>query len=484
MGHPAFLLFCSTMLKQRLPSAIDRVLRATERLSLGWKIYLSLTIILIPVFVLTLFVQTQLTSPLLEDEVRLIGTSACRSLASDIIAFHLLGKPDQLEARLIEVTWQQPSVVRLDVLVPNPAPTGNDPAPRKIIASSVVEETPADLSALPVSDTPQVELKREFGHGYWEIVYPIREHKKILGHIHAQVSLQLVHQVVGIFTKISFLGNLLAIFLLIGLLSYYLRHLIENERRLERAELKNVELIEQLHEIRRQLFLNEKLAIMGQMTASFAHEVGTPLNSMSGHLQLLREEVPEASKQSRIDVINSQVVRIEQIVKDFLASTHMPARQTELVDVKDLIQRIQKLVSPRIAAVGAEVHVDIAECLQPIRVVPTDIEQVLLNLTNNAIDALEKGTADRRLIFQARQTGTDGRPILEILVCDTGEGIPPENIKQVLKPFFTTKAPGEGTGLGLTISQRLLKKYGGRVELESALGKGTTITVSIPYGMV
>jgi two-component system NtrC family sensor kinase len=173
-------------------------------------------------------------------------------------------------------------------------------------------------------------------------------------------------------------------------------------------------------------------------------------------------------------------VRIEEIVKDFLASTHMPARQRQLVDVKDVVQRIAKLLAPRTAKLGARVELNVADDLPPIRMVPTDLEQVLLNLANNAVDALEHSPNGRLLAFGVTTSGSD-RKHLEIRVQDTGEGIPPQNIKQVLKPFFTTKAPGQGTGLGLTISQRLLKKYGGKLELDSVLGKGTTITVSIPY---
>ncbi|MEW6056134.1 MAG: ATP-binding protein [Bdellovibrionota bacterium] len=440
-----------------------------------WKIYLSLTGILLPVFALTILVQTIVTRPLLEEEVRQIGTSVCRSLSTDIVAFRLLTQPNQLERRLIEMSWLQPSVVRLDVLV-------REKDFYKVVASSVTDDPTIEVTTLDLDEAPKIELKEDSDRRFWAIFYPIKERKKVLGYVHAEVSLQLVDQVVGIFSKLAFLGAFLAIALLIGLLSYYLRRMIENERKLRRAESENVELTEQLHETQRQLFLNEKLAIMGQLTASFAHEIGTPLNSVSGHLQLLQSEVKSEGSRGRLDIINSQVSRIEGIVKDFLASTHTPARQRQLVDVLSLIERITKLVAPRIATIRAEVKIVTLDGLQPIRIVPTDLEQVLLNLTNNAIDALEKSPNSRRLQYHA-QTSKDAasRQILEITVEDTGEGIAPTELKQVLKPFYTTKAPGQGTGLGLTISQRLIKKYGGRLELDSVLGKGTVIKVSIPY---
>lgn len=462
---------------------VEKVQKTLQKLSLRWKIYLSLAAILLPVFSLTIFVQTQVTSPLLEEEVRQIGTSVCRSLATDIVAAKLLAKPEQLEARLIEMTWLQPSITRLDVIV-------KDGETFKLLATNVVEDQPFDFSTMKLEDTPHTELKHDNGLGSWEINYPVKDkdHRRTIAYIHSEISLQLVRQVVGIFSKIAFMGALLAIGLLIGLLSYYLRRMIENEWLLRKAESENVELTEQLHETQRQLFLNEKLAIMGQLTASFAHEIGTPLNSLSGHLQLLQDEMrtPSPSEDEkralgRLDVINSQVTRIEGIVKEFLASTHTPPQQRQLVDVADLVKRITTLVAPRISSLKTTIKIDIPENLEPLRVVPSDLEQVLLNLTNNAMDALEASQNSRELVYQARCIEDGAKKSLELLVRDTGEGIAPESMKRVLKPFFTTKAPGQGTGLGLTISQRLIKKYGGRLELDSSLGKGTTIKVNIPY---
>lgn len=480
MRCPAFFMLRSFLNMIAIPrffsKFFQRLARAANQLSLGWKIYLSLAAILLPVFTLTIFVQTQVTSPLLEEEVRQIGTSVCRSLATDIVASHLLSKPDQLEARLIEITWLQPSIVRLDVIT-------RENQTYKLVATNVVEDTPFDFSTLNLEDSPRTELRRDSNRGYWEIIFPVRDkdHRHTIAYIHAEASLQLVHQVVGIFSKVAFLGAILAIGLLIGLLSYYLRRMIGNERRLRKAEIENLELTQQLQETQRRLFLNEKLAIMGQLTASFAHEIGTPLNSLSGHLQLLRDELTEKNPQSRIDIINSQVTRIEGIVKDFLASTHTPPQQRQLVDIATLVGRITKLVAPRIASLRADVRIEIADNLEPLRAVPTDLEQVLLNLTNNAIDALEASSNPRELVYEARRVHDGKKKTLELLVRDTGSGIAPEAMKQVLKPFFTTKAPGQGTGLGMSISQRLIKKYGGKLELDSTLGKGTTIKVSLPY---
>src|SRR4029077_10301588 len=111
---------------------------------------------------------------------------------------------------------------------------------------------------------------------------------------------------------------------LIFALSYFLRRTIENDRRLKEAESENLQLTHQLHEAQRRLMVSEKLAVMGQLTASFAHEIGTPLNAVGGHLQLLREDLlpVESSERKnlteRLEIVNGQVKKIEEIVKAFL----------------------------------------------------------------------------------------------------------------------------------------------------------------------
>jgi signal transduction histidine kinase len=122
----------------------------------------------------------------------------------------------------------------------------------------------------------------------------------------------------------------------------------------------------------------------------------------------------------------------------------------------------------------------------PVRVVPLDIEQILLNLVNNSLDSLkaknearERGKQALELSTQIDQRG--GKPWAVVSVYDTGEGIRKGDLSNVLKPFFTTKRPGEGTGLGLTICQQLARKYGGVLEIDSKEGGWTRVTLRLPY---
>ncbi len=449
-------------------------LKRFSKLSLGWKIYLSLTVILVPVLSLTLFIQTSLTRPLLEEEVRQIGTSVCKSIATEIGVYKLMQNAKQLESRLIETTWLQPSIVRLDVFIKD-----EDTGKLSLFANNITGDSLPNLEDLPLDENVHTLLRTEDERKHWQIIQPIKDKKKVIGYMYAEVSLQLVDQIVHTFSRIASMGVLLSLGLLVLILSYYLRKMIENERKLKIVEI-------QLDEAHSQLFLNEKLDIMGQLTASFAHEIGTPLNSVSGHLQLLKDESKDGTTQNRIEIISSQVQRIAGIVKDFLASTHNPPRQTQLVDVSAIIQRILKLVSPRIQKNKIILNLNIAQNLPSIRIVPEDLEQVLLNLINNSLDALEEQMAKSRensenylSINVVVATHNENR-FINIEIKDNGLGITPDNLKKVMKPFFTTKAPGQGTGLGLNICQQIIKKYTGKLDIDSSLGKGTKVTVEMP----
>lgn len=452
-------------------------------LSLGTKIYLSLFSILVPIFALTVFVQVQSTAPLLEEEVRQLGLSVCRSLTSDILSQNLLSKPDKLEAKLIETTWQQPSIVHLSVLTKELDKDSKETM--KQIASNIDTETVPDVSMFDfTTDLAQTSIISEDNNSYWQINFPItnKNKSKIIAYIHAQVSLEIVKHFTGIVSQITTIGAVISIALLLWLLSNYLKKTIENERKLRQAESQNIQLTNQLHEAQQQVFLNEKLAVMGQLTASFAHEIGTPLNSLSGHLQLLKDEVKNDDSQKRIGIINSQVTRIEKTVKEFLASTHAPTSNKQLVDVKELIEKIILLIQPRLQNAKINVKFIPHENIKSIRIAPSDLEQVLINLVNNAVDSLVDSNQQNKVLefilcTKKTQKGMD----LQLTVADNGKGIAKEDLKNVTKAFYTTKAPGKGTGLGLAICQRLIKKYGGRLELDSVLGKGTQVKVSIPY---
>ncbi|RYZ94099.1 MAG: HAMP domain-containing histidine kinase, partial [Proteobacteria bacterium] len=332
----------------------------------------------------------------------------------------------------------------------------------------------------------------EDGTGYWEVWAPIRPKKgPALGAVRMEVSLQAAASLGNAVWKIMAVAGLATITCLILVLSYFLRRTIQNDRKLRLTENENVNLSAQLRDAERQLVMKEKLAVMGQLTASFAHEIGTPLNAMGGHLDLLRGDlVKEGAKESwmrRLDILRDQLQKIENIVKGFLQSTAKPVTQFQLLDLNKVMDKTLQIVSPRLDAMGVRLDKSLDNRLGPVRAVPLDVEQVLLNLLNNSLDSLQSkrrampAHASRLEVFSRyRREGL--AEWVELGVLDTGTGIPRKDLERVFEPFYTTKAVGEGTGLGLTICREILEKYQGRLEIESKEGAWTKVTLRMPYG--
>ncbi len=362
--------------------------------------------------------------------------------------------------------------------------------------ASTVEEPPgtAPLTIPWVETTSAEYFVNELDEPGWKIFVPIvrktkdpKSTRRILGIVHVDVSLKLVAVMVGILWTTTALAAAISMVLLFLVLSYFLRKTISNDRRLRVAEDQNLQLSAQLHETERQLMNTEKLAAMGQLTASFAHEVGTPLNAIGGHLQLLKEEVQATPRLSeRFEIVEGQLNKIEKIVKGFLQSTAKPVSQKQLVDPMHVIEQTLRIVRPRTETLDVEVRRDFNRSMGPIRIVPLDLEQMLLNLVNNSLDSMkykaERNPKDQKILeLSTRVTEIAGREWAVIAVFDTGEGIGKADLAKVLKPFYTTKRPGEGTGLGLTICQELAHKYGGVLEVDSKQAQWTRVTIRLPY---
>src|SRR6185312_8711593 len=180
--------------------------------------------------------------------------------------------------------------------------------------------------------------------------------------VHVVISTKLVGRFAKTLWKTTVMAAVFSMFALILGLGYFLRKTIQNDRKLRKAESQNLQLTAQLHETERQLMNTEKFAVMGQLTASFAHEIGTPLTAIGGHLQLLTDELSpkvdlsEAPKQmERVEIINGQLQKIEGIVKSFLQSTAKPPSQRQLVDLSQIADKTLRIVKPRMDNLGIEV---------------------------------------------------------------------------------------------------------------------------------
>jgi len=239
---------------------------------------------------------------------------------------------------------------------------------------------------------------------------------------------------------------------------------------------------EALFESQRQLGQSEKLAAVGQVTAAMAHQIGTPLNSISGYIQLILQDGNLQSKdRDRLQIIESQLDRLADSVKNLLSFTRQPKPQLKSLDINGMLEELIRLSEPGLLARKVKPSMHLSPDLPPILGDPTHLQTLFLNLITNALDAMPQGgvlTIKTRQVPSPCSSEDGGR--LEISVTDTGIGITEESKKRIFDPFFTTKKMGEGTGLGLAICEKIIKEHSGSIEVESEVGKGSTFLISIP----
>jgi two-component system NtrC family sensor kinase len=236
---------------------------------------------------------------------------------------------------------------------------------------------------------------------------------------------------------------------------------------------------EQLFELGRRLSHAERLSVSGRIMAQVAHEIGTPLHSVAGHLELLRKELPAdlltEETVRRLGIIETQLARVSEIITQLLDLTRRSAGDPGPVDVSRLVREAVELVRPGMAAAGLGFRVSQATELPRVHGHAGQLQQVILNLLTNAMDATPpRGTVE----VQTRAVSERGEVVIEVR--DSGQGIAPAHRKQIFEPFFSTKAPGRGSGLGLFISSQIVHDHRGRIEVESEPDRGSTFRVVLP----
>jgi len=252
----------------------------------------------------------------------------------------------------------------------------------------------------------------------------------------------------------------------------------ELARRNEELKLLN----KALFESQRQLSQSEKLAALGQVTAMMAHQIGTPLNSISGYIQLLLQDgTLQPPDRDRLKIIESQLDRLADSVRNLLSSTSQPKRRLKLLNVGELLEELFRLSEPWFHARNVKLFSSLSIELPSVLGDSVHLQTVFLNLITNALDAMPHGGS---LTVKAQQisspTFSENGKWLEISMTDTGIGIPEESKKKIFDPFFTTKRMGDGTGLGLSICEKIVRDHSGRLDVKSEVGKGSTFFVFLP----
>lgn len=235
-----------------------------------------------------------------------------------------------------------------------------------------------------------------------------------------------------------------------------------------------------------QLIKAEKLSAIGQLVAGVAHEVNNPLTSISGYTQLMLRDasLPSGVRQD-LQHINTQAERAARIVQNLLmfAREHKPQRT--LIDINQVLQSTLTLRAYQLRVDNITVVTDFAPNLPQTVADPHQLQQVFLNLINNAHQAMTehggKGTLTLRTSVERRVGEGGGKEsYIRVAVSDTGVGIPSRNLSRIFDPFFTTKPIGQGTGLGLSICFGIIQEHRGRIWAESEVGVGTTMYVELP----
>lgn len=248
----------------------------------------------------------------------------------------------------------------------------------------------------------------------------------------------------------------------------------------------------QLVQAKDQLNRSERLAAVGQLVASVAHEVGTPLHSIAWHVQALAEEpgaTPEMRK--RVAIIDDQLTRVVRIIQDLLSSTRPRQPEPQWLPVEEVVSPSATLMEPAFHEKGIALTVDIPKDLPMVWADREKIHQVLVNVLANALAATPaqgkvtvmagSREASSAELDRGRLVADGMSPlVITIVVQDTGCGMPEEDVQKAFEPFFTTKAVGKGTGLGLFLSRESVVAHGGSLAMTSEIGRGTALTMTLP----
>lgn len=235
----------------------------------------------------------------------------------------------------------------------------------------------------------------------------------------------------------------------------------------------------ELGESRNRAARYEKLASLGTLAAGVAHEIRNPLTAINVRVHSLKRNLlPNSSEQEDALVIGHEIQRLERIVQEFLQFARPADPKLVTVSTDSLLVRMQALFGPQLEAASIRLNLELLPDVW-VRVDPHQMEQVLINLIQNAAESIAgEGTITLRAHTGKSRLADRVRPVVILEVGDTGKGIPPEVRNRMFDPFFTTKE--EGTGLGLAISARIVEKHGGAIECRSEGNRGTTFAILLP----
>jgi PAS domain S-box-containing protein len=221
----------------------------------------------------------------------------------------------------------------------------------------------------------------------------------------------------------------------------------------------------------------EKAQVVGKMAEGIAHHMGTPLASMLLRVQMLKEDMPRIPEYinftEKLDSIEKQIFYGQKVIQRLLRFVSKPQGERSSERISILLEEAVDMIRPLSKRLGIDLELRIDGDLK-VLADPNLLELVFLDLITNAVDAMLNGG---KLSIIASRNGSE---VAEILISDTGTGIPKEVLPFIFEPFFTTKPAGKGTGLGLSVAKRIIHDHGGEISIDSVEGKGTSVCIRLP----
>jgi two-component system, NtrC family, sensor kinase len=479
--------------------------------------------VVLPIMAMTTVLTIRLSRNALEDDLRQSGLALARELAASAVERRGVDGETLLQREIGSLAGRG-GLVR-DVAIYVVGPTG-----LAVRARAGGPEPPdANVEVAAREGQEIVVVKREARSRLWRVTVPIWEGKRSVGAVSLTLPLARADALAQRIEYQALLLGLAAMGLLVGGLSAFMSRALaaplgrilqvmgqaeggdlgarapedrkdevgqvarglnrmldriasfqaELARRVSEATAQLRTTNERLYAAQQQVGRNERLAAAGELAAAMAHNVGTPLTGVVGHLQLLEEEVADTAVKERLRRIQGQVDRAVAAARQFLGAAR-PAPLRAPVDVKNLLKDLLLLVSPESQRKEIAVVLACAEGLPALAADPNQLQELFLGLISNALDAMGAGGALRVVAETGASDG--GNSVIRVVVNDTGSGIPPENLAKIFEPFFTTRSSSGGTGLGLAIARRITQEHGGSIRLESEPGQGTRAIVELPVG--
>jgi signal transduction histidine kinase len=445
----------------------------------------------------------------LEDNVLIIAHTIDRSLSNAMLA----GKSREVQ-HILDAVGGYHNIEEVKIFSPNGVVLKS--SRRSMIGRKVDAFTQKSF----LSDKFKKPIKRR-EEGIFSVLFPIENDRrcfhchgstvKLNGILAVDVSMAHTQQEIAKLSKTMFLWAFGVTAILAVSLSLFLTYLVTNpiqdliatmeraERGLEaRFEVKSPDdigrlgeafnsLLAKLERARRrveryhyeQMKRADRLASIGEMAAGIAHEIKNPLAGIAGVIQVLKKDQAVGDpKRQVLDEVLSQVERMDKAVRNLLSFARPPEPKLTLVDINEMIGKLLDFLAPQFAKNSIVAERKLSPGLPWLTLDPDLIQQALINIALNAIQAMQEG-GKFTVETKASKPGREDHGSVEIVFADSGKGISAENLGRIFNPFFTTRQ--QGTGLGLSITQRIIEQHGGEINVVSPAGSGTTFTIVFPY---